>query len=74
MRQNDGDIESPARRIERRRIARAATLWGGVTLGGTSLVAALAIWHLVRRGRLIREAAEPPKAIAPLEAPPAGPS
>ena len=60
-----------ASREGRRKIARAATLWGGVTLSGTALVSALAIWHLIRRGRLIRAGAEPPRRIEPMGVPPA---
>ena len=51
---------------DRRRVAHAATLWGGVALGGTGVLSALAVWHLIRRGRLIRERLDPPKSPAPL--------
>lgn len=55
---------------ERRKIAKAATLWGGLVLTGTSLIAGLTIWHLIRRGRLLRDALDPPKPNTPLEVPP----
>lgn len=58
----------------RRRIANAATLWGALALSGTSIVAALAIWHLVRRGRLIRDSLGPPKAAPALELPATDPA
>ena len=67
----------PARRLEpaeRRRIARATMLWGGLALSGTTLVGGLAIWHLVRRGRVLRESLAPPRPIAPLDARPVEPS
>jgi hypothetical protein len=59
---------------QRRRIARATMLWGGVALTGTTLVGGLAIWHLVRRGRILRESLGDPRPIKPLESPPAKPS
>ena len=54
---------------ERRRIARATIIWGVVALSGTTLVAVLAIWHLIRRGRLIQASLGPPKARSGLDLP-----
>ena len=49
---------------ERRRLAgRAAALWGGVVLGSTATLGALVVWHLVRRGRLIRDRQPPPRDV-----------
>ena len=53
---------------DRKRIVRATTLWGALALSGTSLIAVLSIWHLVRRGRVIRASLAPPRPVAPLEA------
>ncbi len=52
---------------DRKRVAQAALLWGGVALSGTTLVAALTVWHLVRRGRVLRASLAPPRPIAPLD-------
>ncbi|MDB5351149.1 MAG: hypothetical protein JWN86_2396 [Planctomycetota bacterium] len=47
----------------------AVRLWAGITLSLTVTLAAFAIWHLVRRGRLLRVRVTPVKAVRPLEAP-----
>jgi hypothetical protein len=54
-----------------RRVREAARLWSYVTLGSIATLGALVIWHLVRRGRLIRERLGPPRNIRlePLERP-----
>ena len=61
--------EKPARTAlgDRKRIAQAAMLWGGMALTGIILVAVLTVWHLVRRGRVIRASLAPPRPIAPLD-------
>lgn len=51
----------PAER--RRQIGEALRLWGGVTLGGVTILGALAIWHLKRRGWVMRERLGPPREI-----------
>lgn len=61
-------IDSPSRR--RARIAGAARLWGEVTLAAVSLLGALVIWHLVRRGRLLRDQLGPPRDVELPEIPP----
>lgn len=55
----------PTNRDSRRRVGELARLWGEVTLGGILVVTGLALWHLRRRGRLLRDRLAPP---------PAGPS
>ena len=73
-------MKAPERRANtpagRRRIAGAATLWGILALSGTTILSALAIWHLVRRGRLLRESLGPPKPASALkmELPPSDPA
>jgi hypothetical protein len=47
----------------RRRIAHATAMWGLLTLGTIAALAALIIWHLIRRGRLIREGLGPPRVV-----------
>ena len=47
----------------RRRIAHATATWGFLTLGTVATLAALIIWHLIRRGRLIREGLGPPRVV-----------
>ncbi|HEX8200142.1 MAG TPA: hypothetical protein VF590_06615 [Isosphaeraceae bacterium] len=46
-----------------RRIARVVATWGLLTLGSVAALAVLIIWHLVRRGRLIRQNLRPPRAV-----------
>jgi hypothetical protein len=53
-----------ARRPEdRRRIGRAAALWGYLALGSIVTMTALILWHLARRGRLIRDRLGPPRVV-----------
>jgi hypothetical protein len=52
-----------ARTPEVRRARNAAVLWGLVALGGTGTVAALTLWHLARRGRLLRDRLSLPKMV-----------
>jgi hypothetical protein len=47
----------------RRRVGEALRLWGGTTLGGVVVLGALAIWHLKRRGRVVRERLGNPREI-----------
>jgi hypothetical protein len=48
----------------RRRLGEAATSLLGWGLAGIAALGALAIWHLVRRGRLIRDSLAPPKDVS----------
>ena len=48
---------------ERARIGRAASALLLVGLAAIAAIGWLAIWHLVRRGRIIRERLGPPKAV-----------
>ena len=56
--------DAPRRRARERQARQAAVLWGGMTLGGVGVVSAFAIWHLVRRGRLLRDRLGPPRGSA----------
>jgi hypothetical protein len=40
--------------------AEAALLWAAISLGGVVILAAFVLWHLSRRGRLIRDRLGPP--------------
>jgi hypothetical protein len=62
---------------DRKRIGRAVSGLLAAGLVGIAALGVLAIWHLVRRGRLIRERLAPPKPVrlpevepAPNEPPP----
>jgi hypothetical protein len=46
-----------------RRIGHAAATWLGLTLAAIAILSVGVIWHLVRRGRLIRERLGPPRAV-----------
>ena len=61
--------DRPARIAQgaRKRVAQAALLWGGMALTGMTLVVVLTVWHLIRRGRVIRTSLAPPRPIAPLD-------
>ncbi len=48
---------------DRRRIGRAVATWGGMTLSGVVLLTAFVLWHLVRRGRLLRDRLGPPRVV-----------
>jgi hypothetical protein len=51
-------------KADRDRLARrAARLWGYVTLSGVLTLAVFVIWHLVRRGRLLRDRSMPIRAV-----------
>jgi hypothetical protein len=54
---------------DRKKIASATKLWGYLTLSGVVLLAALTIWHIIRRGRLLRSSLAPPRAVPPLQNP-----
>lgn len=47
----------------RRRIGRAVAELLGATLIAVAAIGALVIWHLIRRGRLIRERLSPPQNV-----------
>jgi hypothetical protein len=52
---------------QRRRVGQLARLWGELTLAGILILTALVLWHLRRRGRLIRERLGPPRRVRGLE-------
>jgi heme exporter protein D len=62
--------------IGRRKAAKAVKLWAAVTLSLVSILGALTIWHLVRRGRVLRDQLGPardvrlPELPVPDESPP----
>jgi hypothetical protein len=66
---------SPLRRIldehpeARPRLGRAIAFALGTGLVALAMVGALLVWHIVRRGRLIRERLSPPRVVPPLELP-----
>jgi hypothetical protein len=47
----------------KRRVGRAAAIWGALALGSIVTITAMIIWHLIRRGRLIRERLQPPRKV-----------
>jgi hypothetical protein len=47
----------------RRKVARAVGSLLGVGIATIGVIGALMIWHLVRRGRLIREGLGPPRVV-----------
>jgi hypothetical protein len=47
----------------RRRIGHAAATWLSLVLVAVAGLGALVVWHLVRRGRLIRERLGPPRVV-----------
>ncbi len=47
----------------RRKVARAVASLLGVGIATIGVIGALMIWHLVRRGRLIREGLDPPRVV-----------
>jgi hypothetical protein len=47
----------------RRRVTRAVVSLLGVGIATIGVFGALVIWHLVRRGRLIREGLSPPRVV-----------
>lgn len=55
-------------REARRRVGEAARLWGELTLAGIAVLAALVLWHLKRRGRLLRDRLGPPRGKSPRDA------
>lgn len=48
---------------ERRQIVDALRLWVGITLVGIIGLASLVVWHVVRRGRILREGLGPPRVV-----------
>ncbi len=61
----------------RAKAARALTLWAGTTLSLVVVLSALAIWHLVRRGRFLQNGLGPARPDTQLQLPQAdsqGPS
>lgn len=60
-------LETPGARP---RVGRAVASLLAVGLLTIGVVGALVIWHLVRRGRLIRDAVRPPRVVRLPEIPP----
>lgn len=56
--------------VAREKAARAARLWGGMTLSLVAVLSALVIWHLVRRGRVIQSGLGPARPDSRLSLPP----
>jgi len=54
---------------ERARIGRAAATLLGWGLVATAVLGLLALWHLVRRGRILRANLAPPKVVSLPESP-----
>lgn len=49
---------------ERARIGRAAAVLLGWGLAASTVLALLGLWHLIRRGRLLRANLAPPKVVS----------
>jgi hypothetical protein len=47
----------------RHRLGRALATWTALTLAAVVILGALVVWHLVRRGRLLRERLGPPRKV-----------
>jgi hypothetical protein len=47
----------------KRRLARLTATWAALALGSIVTMTALIVWHLIRRGRLIREGLPPPRDV-----------
>jgi len=61
----------PIKGEAKRRVGWAAVTWMGMALVVVATLGVFVIWHLVRRGRLIRDGQPPPRHI---ELPELGPS
>lgn len=46
-----------------RRVGRIAVVWLVLALGTIVVLSALVVWHLLRRGRLIRSSLGPPRMV-----------
>jgi hypothetical protein len=53
----------PATPEARRRVRRLAATWGTLALGSIVTLVVLIVWHLIRRGRLIRQGLGPPRVV-----------
>jgi hypothetical protein len=51
----------------RRRVGRAAATWLALALASIVTLGSLVVWHLIRRGRLIREGLGPPRIVDRLD-------
>jgi hypothetical protein len=54
-------MRKPATQGRERQARNAVVLWGSLTLGGIGILSAFALWHLARRGRLLRDRLGPPR-------------
>jgi hypothetical protein len=62
-------LERPELKPEERvRIGRAAVVLLGWGLFASAILGLLALWHLVRRGRIVRANLSPPKSVSLPEA------
>ncbi len=57
----------------RQRVERVVALWGVVTLVGVAILGLFVVWHLVRRGRLVRDRLGHPRIVQWPELPDRGP-
>ncbi len=64
-RRTDGDPgPPPGRPDDRARVGRVAVSLLGWGLVATTILALLALWHLVRRGRILRANLAPPRVVS----------
>ena len=54
----------------RDRVGYATWLWAQLVLGSLLILTTLILWHLLRRGRLLREELNRPRPLSPLPEPP----
>ena len=60
------DTSTALAESRRKAAASAVRMWGGITLGSVVLLVALVLWHMIRRGRLLRDNLSPPRVIPTL--------
>jgi hypothetical protein len=51
----------PPEAVKKSRIREAVVLWQLMTVGAIALIGSLIIWHLKRRGDLVKSKVSPPK-------------
>jgi hypothetical protein len=52
-----------ANRPKQKQVGHAITWWVAITMSGILCLAALSIWHIIRRGQRLRERLGPPREI-----------
>ena len=67
------NARSPLLPQEKKRIGDAVVLWQLLTLLGVVVVSIFAIWHLKRRGAIVRSRIAPPVIRSGVDQPPASP-